>query len=113
MSQNPLLWLFYQIPEAFLMLFCGTRLLGLRPAPKAFWTAVALQALAVPLARHSLLASGLHTLVLFVLYVILATRLFRVSLPTGIATATVAYFLLTMGEYIVMVPATALLGFDA
>jgi hypothetical protein len=57
--------------------------------------------------------TGLHTLVLFVLYVILATNLFRVSFATGLSAATVAFFLLTMGEYMVMIPATALFGFNA
>lgn len=113
MAQNLGLWLFYQVPEAFLLMFCGTRLLGLRPAPKRLWSAVALLAVAVPLARRLLGATGLHTLVLFVLYVILATNLFRVSFATGLSAATVAFFLLTMGEYVVMIPATALFGFNA
>lgn len=113
MSESAGLWLLYQVPEAFLMMFCGTRLLGLRPAPRRFWSAVALLAVAVPLARRLLGATGLHTLVLFVLYVILATNLFRVSFATGLSAATVAFFLLTMGEYMVMIPATALFGLDA
>lgn len=100
-------WALYQLPEAILMMYCGTRLLGLRPPPRRFWTATLLFAITVPLARLLPFPFGVHTLVLFCAYVILVAVLFRLSLQTSIIAAVLSNFLLALGDALVLGPILA------
>ncbi len=100
-------WLLYQLPEAFLMLYCGTRLLGLRPVSHRFWSAVLVFAISIPLARLLPLPFGFHTLLLFFVYVATSALFFRVSIQTALTAATIVNFLLSMGYALVLAPVLA------
>lgn len=104
MKQSLLIWLLYQVPETILMLFCGLRLLGLRPPVKRFWLAVSVFAVSVPLARLLPLPFGLHTVVLFGVYVAIVMFFFHTSVQTALTAATLANFLLAVGHALVLTP---------
>lgn len=104
--RDALMWLLYQMPEATMMLYCGTRLLGLHPRGRRFWLAALVFAAAIPLARL-FFQFGLHTAVLFVVYVAVFAVCFRVSLLTALVSAIVANVLLMLGDLVVIPVAAA------
>ncbi len=104
MTKTLAVWLFYQLPEAVLLFYCGTRLLGLRLGPRKLWLTAFLFSILVPLARALPIPFGLHTPLLFGAYVLLAVAILRVSVRTAATAATIGFFLLTMGESLVVVP---------
>lgn len=97
-------WLLYGVPELALMMYCGTRLLGLRPPAKQFWlAALGVSALAVFI-RGLPIPFGLGTVLVFLVYSFVAVKAFRLSWRTAMLAAAIGFFLLTMGEALVVVP---------
>ena len=95
-------WLFYQLPEAFLVFYTGFRLLGVGAPPRRFWPAVLILAVSVPAARALPLPFGFHTVILFGVYVILGIVFVRVSVQTAVIAGAVAFFLLSLGSSLML-----------
>lgn len=102
-------FLFYKLPEAFLLIAAALGLLGLRPRPgRLFLTSLGLGVL-TEVSRYFLFSSGWHTPVIL-LGIILALILgFGLSVSTAITGCFLSLFLLRMGDSLLVAPLLKLL----
>ena len=96
---------FYQVPEAFLLILAALGLLGLRIRPgRLVLTGLGLGIL-TDVSRRLLFNLGLLHTPVILLGLILALAIgFRLSLPTAATGCFLSFFLLRMGESLVVLP---------
>jgi hypothetical protein len=86
------------------MMYCGTRLLGVRPLRGQFWpTALSISILAA-IIRGLPIPFGLGTALVFLTYSLIAAKVLRLSCRTALLVAGIGFFHLVMGEALVLAP---------
>lgn len=103
LTHTIIVWLCYQLSEAFLMVYCGPRLLGLHPTFKQVGLSALGLGILVPMSR-AVVPLGLHTPLLFAAYVLIAAFVMQISLASAAVSAAISFFLLSVGESAVLVP---------
>lgn len=104
MARALAVWLLYGLPEVALMMHCGSRLLALRLPAKQFWLTALGFSLFVTILRHLPVPFGLHAVVIFLTYGFTLARVFRLSLWTTVVVAAIGFFLLAIGEEMIVMP---------
>lgn len=105
-------WLFYQLPEGFLLLFAGQGVLGISPPLPVVLKQSLIYGLAMPLFRSLPLPFGVHTVLRIAAYALIVHYFSRVSLLTGFVAAALSMFFLSLGENLLVAPAMNLLGLN-
>ncbi|MGQ9780127.1 MAG: hypothetical protein ACUVRM_09680 [Bacillota bacterium] len=94
----------YQIPEAYLLIICALSLLGIKIRPKRLIIAGFGLGVLTEISRYFLFNLGLHTpVILFGLIVILVIA-FELSISTAITGCFLSFFLLRLGESVLVAP---------
>ncbi len=97
-------FLFYKLPEAFLLLLTALGLLGLKIRPgRLVMAGLGLGAL-TEVSRYFLFNLGLHTPVILVGLISALVLGFELSVTTAILGCFLSFFLLLMGESLLMSP---------
>ena len=97
-------FLFYALPEAFLLIIAALGLLGLRIRPGRLGiTGLGLSILA-EVTRFFLFDKGLHTPIILIGLTISLVFGFQLSWPTAVTGCFLSFFLLLMGESLLAVP---------
>lgn len=97
-------FLFYQLPEAFLLLITALGLLGLRIRLGRLIIAGLCLGLLTQIARFYLLTISMHTPVIVAGLATALTIGFQLSLPSAITGCFLSFFLLLMGESLLASP---------
>lgn len=101
-------WVLYGFPEVALMMYCGSRLVALRLPARQFWLTALGLSLFVTVLRQMPVPFGLHAVVIFLAYGLTLSRVFRLSLWTTVIVTAIGFFLLAIGEELVVLPVLAM-----
>lgn len=110
MEHTLIVALLYQIPEGILISMAGLGLLGVKSPVWRIILVGVLYGVLVPAVRGLGMPFGVHTWVLFVLFVFLATRLVRVKVLTAITAWMLALFLIFLGQDVILFPVARSMG---
>ncbi|MCL6495218.1 MAG: hypothetical protein K6T54_10630 [Ignavibacterium sp.] len=97
-------FLFYQIPESYLLILSSLGLLGLRGKLGRLIFAGLGLGIITQLSRYYLFNFGLHTPVILFAHVIILLICFELPISIALTGCFLSYFLLKMGETILVVP---------
>lgn len=110
MSTNAIAALFYQIPEGVLVITGGLGLLGITLPRKRILLLGLVFGLSIPLMRNVGIPLGLHVPILWMVASLVVRLGMSVTLSTAIASATLAFFLLSLGEQLLVYPLMTVYG---
>mgnify|MGYP005854768225 FL=1 len=96
--------LFYQIPESYLLILGSLGLLGLKGRPGRLIFAGLGLTVATQLSRRFFFNLGLHTPIILLSHIIILIIVFKLSTSMALTGCFLSYFLLKMGETLVVVP---------
>lgn len=102
--------LLFFIPEGVLLACTGLGLLGIRQPSRRILLVGSLYGVCVPISRSLGLPFGFHTVLLLVIFILLARFLIETRLITAFAAWIFATFFITVGEQLVALPLLSTTG---
>lgn len=97
-------FIFYKLPEAFLLISSALGLLGIKINPRRIIASSLVLSAIVEIARHYFLEMGLHTPIILLAFVVILILIFHLSIIGAIIGCFLSFFLLIAGESLVATP---------